>query len=113
MRMTRPLPGNKFSHLFHMQMSCTIVNNATTGCGKVLSVARLEMAKYRTKWSYLEDNYHTSGNTGEGGRQMTDSLYSQSSRKKVERKGHTLSKTCKGVITSLLKTQRSEEHTSD
>src|SRR4029434_9774839 len=28
-------------------------------------------------------------------------LYSQSSRKKVERKGDTLSKTCKGVITSL------------
>ena len=26
------------------------------------------------------------------------SLYSQSSRKKVERKGDTLSKTCKGVI---------------
>ena len=29
------------------------------------------------------------------------SLYSQSSRKKVERKGDALSKTCKGVITSM------------
>ena len=27
------------------------VNNATSGGGKVLSVARLEMAKYRTKGS--------------------------------------------------------------
>src|SRR4029434_9602218 len=37
------------------------------------------------------------------GRRSTNdsSLYSQSSRKKVERKGDTLSKTCKGVITSL------------
>jgi len=34
------------------------------------------------------------------------SLYSQSSRKNVERKGDTISKTCKGVITSLWKTQR-------
>src|SRR4029434_4435761 len=42
------------------------------------------------------------------GRRSTNdsSLYSQSSRKKVERKGHTLSKTCKDVITSLFKTQR-------
>src|SRR4029434_3809094 len=40
-------------------MSCA-VNNATSGGGKVLSVARLEMVKYRTKgskWSSLEDNY--------------------------------------------------------
>src|SRR4029434_2858219 len=41
------------------------------------------------------------------GRSTNDSsLYSQSSCKKVERKGNTLSKPCKGVITSLLKTQR-------
>src|SRR4029434_9635592 len=42
------------------------------------------------------------------GRRSTNdsSLYSESSRKKVERKGHTLSKTCKDVITSLFKTQR-------
>src|SRR4029434_10204626 len=32
---------------------------------------------------------------------IDSSLYSQSSRKKVERKGNTLSKPCKGVITSL------------
>ena len=53
-------------------MSCA-VNNATSGGGKVLSVARLEMVKYRTKgskWSYLEDNYRVSGNT-EIGRPMT------------------------------------------
>ena len=53
-------------------MSCA-VNNATSGGGKVLSVARLEMVKYRTKgskWSYLEDNYCVSGNT-EIGRPMT------------------------------------------
>ena len=52
-------------------MSCA-VNNATSGGGKVLSVARLEMVKYRTKgskWSYLEDNYRVSGNT-EIGRPM-------------------------------------------
>ena len=56
-----------------LQMSCAIVNNATSGGGKVLSVARLEMAKYRTKgskWSHLEDNYRASGNT-EIGRPMT------------------------------------------
>ena len=56
-----------------LQMSCAVVNNATSGGGKVLSVARLEMAKYRTKgskWSYLEDNYCASGNT-EIGRPMT------------------------------------------
>src|SRR4029434_3943795 len=56
-----------------MQMSFTIVNNATSGGGKVLSVARLEMVKYRTKGSkssYLEDNYRVSGNT-EIGRPMT------------------------------------------
>src|SRR4029434_6773375 len=36
------------------------------------------------------------------GRSTTDSsLYSQSSCKKVERKGDTLSKTCKGLITTL------------
>ena len=55
-----------------LQMSCA-VNNATSGGGKVLSVARLEMVKYRTKgskWSYLEDNYRVSGNT-EIGRPMT------------------------------------------
>ena len=54
-------------------MSCAVVNNATSGGGKVLSVARLEMAKYCTKgskWSYLEDNYRASGNT-EIGRPMT------------------------------------------
>ena len=47
-------------------MSCAVVNNATSGGGKVLNVARLEMAKYRTKCSklsYLEDNYRASGNT--------------------------------------------------
>jgi len=39
----------------------------------VLSVARLEMVKYRTKglkWSHLEDNYRVSGNP-EIGRPMT------------------------------------------
>ena len=54
-------------------MSCAVENNATNGGGKVLSVARLEMAKYRTKGSklsYLEDNYCASGNT-EIGRPMT------------------------------------------
>ena len=52
-------------------MSCA-VNNATSGGAKVLSVARLEMVKYRTKgskWSYLEDNSRVSGNT-EIGRPM-------------------------------------------
>src|SRR4029434_6639009 len=40
------------------------------------------------------------------GRSTNDSSrYSQSSRKKVECKGNTLSKPCKGVITSLCKTQ--------
>src|SRR4029434_4161766 len=39
-----PSPATKFLHLFYMQMSCTIVNDATSGGGKVLSVARLEMA---------------------------------------------------------------------
>ena len=62
------------------------------------SVARLEMAN-RIKRLSLEDNYHI-WQHWEGGRPMTP-LYSQSSRKKVEREGDTLSKTCKDVITSL------------
>ena len=69
--------------------------------GKVISVARLEMAKYRTKgskWSYLEDNYRASGNTEWSTNES--SIYSQSSRKKVERKGDTFSKTCNSLITS-------------
>ena len=44
-------------------MSCA-VNNATSGGGKVLSVARLEMVKYVTKGSkssYLEDRGAASG----------------------------------------------------
>ena len=36
-----------------MQMSCAVVNNATSGRGTVLSVARLEMVKYRIKCSKL------------------------------------------------------------
>ena len=54
-------------------MSCAVNNATSGGGGKVLSVARLEMVKYRTKgskWSYLEDNYRVSGNT-EIGRPMT------------------------------------------
>ena len=47
-QMTPPLPCDD---IFHMLMSCAVVNNATSGSGKVLSVARLEMAKYRTKCS--------------------------------------------------------------
>src|SRR4029434_2154319 len=39
------------------------------------------------------------------------SLYSQSSRKKVERKGDTLSNTCKAVKTSLCRTQRNTYRT--
>jgi len=53
-------------------MSCA-VNNATSGGGEVLRVARLETVKYRTKgskWSYLEDDYRVSGNP-EIGRPMT------------------------------------------
>ena len=74
-----------------MQMSCTIVNDATSGGGKVLSVARLEMAYCikGLKLSYLEDNYHI---ISLGRRSTNDSSrYSQSSRKKLERKGDTLS----------------------
>ena len=83
-----------------MQMSCTIVSDATSGGGKVLSVARLEMAYQRLKMivfggllSYLATLGRRSTNDS--------SLYSQSSRKKVECKPDTLSKTCKDVITSL------------
>src|SRR4029434_3656597 len=41
-----PFPRRGFDIFFYMQMSCTIVNDATSGGGKVLSVARLEMVKY-------------------------------------------------------------------
>ena len=47
-------------------MSCAVNNATSGGGGKVLSVARLEMVKYRSKGSkcsYLEDNYRESGNT--------------------------------------------------
>ena len=55
---------------------------------------------------YLEDNYRTSASTDKAIDSTIDSsLYSQSSRKKVERKGDALSKPCKSVITSLWKTQ--------
>src|SRR4029434_2674699 len=77
---TPPPPRNEvytyFSRnfdIFYMQMSCAVVNNATSGSGKVLSVARVELEKHRdkyAKWSYLEDNYRVSGNT-EIGRPMT------------------------------------------
>src|SRR4029434_3943388 len=89
-----------------MQMSCTIVNNATTGAGKVLSVAR---------WGSIVSKAQNDRicriiiiHLATLGRRLTNDspLYSQSSRKKVERKGDTLSKTCKDVITSLFKTQR-------
>src|SRR4029434_2715510 len=56
-----------------MQMSCAVVNNATSGSGTVLSVARLEMVKYGikgTKRSHLEDNYPI-WQHWEGGRPMT------------------------------------------
>ena len=43
---TTPPPPRRRS--FDIQMSCAIVNNETTGSGKMLSVARLGMA-YRTK----------------------------------------------------------------
>src|SRR4029434_11297094 len=47
-----------------------------------------------------------------GGQSTNDSsLYSQSLRNKVERKGGTLSKTCKGVKTSLCRTQRNTYRT--
>src|SRR4029434_7288 len=103
-----PPPATEFRHLFHMQMSCAVVNNATSGSGTVLSVAILEMVKYLLNaqndrlWRIIIVHLATLR-----GRSTNDSsLYSLSSRKKVERKGHTLSKTCKDVITSLFKTQR-------
>src|SRR4029434_1044520 len=65
------------------------------------SVARLEMAYCikGSKSSYLDDNYHL-WHHWKGGRPMTV-LSTVRARKKVERKGDTLSKTCKDVITSL------------
>src|SRR4029434_2219136 len=85
--------------LFHMQLSRSVVNDATSGSGKVLSVARLEMAKYRTKcskcrlWRIITVQLATLR-----GRSTNDSsVYSQTSCKKVERRGDTPSKTCKGV----------------
>ena len=89
-----------------LQASCAVVNNATRGGGKVLSVGRLEMAKYRpkgSKWSYLQDNYCAFWQHWEGDLPI---LSSQTSRKKVKRKGKTLSKTFNSVMTSLRKTQR-------
>ena len=83
-------------------MSCA-VNNATSGGGKVLSVARLEMAKYRTKgskWSYLEDNYRLCGNTEIGGPMTVLSTVGARARRWNVRE-IPFPKTCKGVITSL------------
>src|SRR4029434_6805143 len=67
--LTCPLPRDGvFGHIFHMQMTppppprrsfdifftcrCHAINYATIGGGKVLSIARLDMAKYSTKVSY-------------------------------------------------------------
>ena len=83
-------------------MSCA-ANNATSGGGKVLSVARLEMVKYVTKGSkssYLEDNYRVSGYT-EIGRPMTVLSTVRARARRWNGKGDTISKACKGVITSL------------
>src|SRR4029434_892950 len=66
--------------------------------GNGVSYQRHKMIAFGGSFSYL---------TTLGRRSTNDSsLYSQSSRMKVERKGDTLSKTCKDVITSLRKTQR-------
>lgn len=78
------------------QMSCAL-NNATSGGGQELSVARLEMVKYRTKgskWAYLEDNYEI-GNRPMG---VLSTVRARATRRDVRETPFT---TLKGGITSL------------
>src|SRR4029434_1994210 len=67
-----PPPRDEVLTSFSLADVMFYCNDATSGGGKVLSVARLEMA-YRikgSKLSYLEDNYHI-WQHWEGGRPMT------------------------------------------
>src|SRR4029434_9995071 len=74
----------------------TTVSNRRDSCATrvyFISNSKNEMIAFGGSFSYLATLGRRSTNDS--------SLYSQSSRMKVERKGDTLSKTCKDVITSL------------